>query len=214
MSAAQQRWFRLGRSGLLEPFESPEDTARRLIGVQAQLPVAAQLTFWNRTHSTSIAGLESRRLDERSLVRIWGQRNTLHLYASEDWPLLHALLSEGKTSLEKRLAQAGLEFKRAMKSVERRLERGETLTRAAAACGLFDAMILQMLSVGEEIGAVPEMCREIAETFEAEVDYELKNLSDTIEPIMIVVIGGIVLVLALGVYLPMWDMAGAAKGGG
>ena len=94
------------------------------------------------------------------------------------------------------------------------IERGETLTRAAAACGLFDAMILQMLSVGEEIGAVPEMCREIAETFEAEVDYELKNLSDTIEPIMIVVIGGIVLVLALGVYLPMWDMAGAAKGGG
>ena len=85
--------------------------------------------------------------------------------------------------------------------------------RIPAACGLFDAMILQMLSVGEEIGALPEMCRDIAETFESEVDYDLKNLSDTIEPVMILVIGAIVLVLALGVYLPMWDMAGAAKGG-
>ena len=92
------------------------------------------------------------------------------------------------------------------------IERGETLTRAATACGLFDSMILQMLSVGEEIGAVPEMCIEIAESFESEVAYDLKNLSDTIEPVMIVLIGGIVLILALGVYLPMWDMAGVAKG--
>ena len=45
------------------------------------------------------------------------------------------------------------------------------------------------------------------------VDYDLKRLSDTIEPLLIVAIGGIVLVLALGVYLPMWDMAAAARGG-
>ncbi len=92
------------------------------------------------------------------------------------------------------------------------IERGETMTRAAAACGLFDPLMLQMMAVGEETGTVPDMFREIAESYESEVDYDLKRLSDTIEPVMIVCIGGIVLILALGVYLPMWDMASAARG--
>ena len=91
------------------------------------------------------------------------------------------------------------------------IERGETLTRAAAACGLFNPLMLQMMAVGEETGTVAEMFREIAESYESEVDYELKRLSDTIEPVMIVFIGAIVLILALGVYLPMWDMAAAAR---
>jgi MSHA biogenesis protein MshG len=94
------------------------------------------------------------------------------------------------------------------------LERGESLTNAAAASGLFATLYLHMLSVGEESGALAEMHREIAESCEAEVEYELKRMSDLIEPILIVAIGAVVFVLALGVYLPMWDLARAAKGGG
>ncbi|MCP4005179.1 MAG: type II secretion system F family protein [bacterium] len=94
------------------------------------------------------------------------------------------------------------------------IERGETFSKAAASCGLFDPIALQMLSVGEESGELAEMHREIAETYEAEVDYDLRRLSDLIEPMLIVAIGGIVLVLALGVYLPMWDFSSAIKGGG
>lgn len=91
------------------------------------------------------------------------------------------------------------------------IERGDTLTRSAAATGLFTPLVLQMLSVGEETGAVDEMLREVADFYEREVDYDLKKLSSAIEPILIVVIGGMVLVLALGVFLPMWNLSSMAR---
>lgn len=90
------------------------------------------------------------------------------------------------------------------------VERGDTLLRSAAACGLFTPVVLQMLSVGEETGALDSMLLEVAEFYEREVDYELKNMSAAIEPLLIAVIGGIVLVLALGIFLPMWDLSSAA----
>lgn len=93
------------------------------------------------------------------------------------------------------------------------VERGESLTRTAAATNLFPTLVTQMLSVGEESGAVDEMLTEVAEFYEGEVDYELKNLSSAIEPILIIVLGGVLLVVALGVFLPMWDLAQAARGG-
>jgi MSHA biogenesis protein MshG len=93
------------------------------------------------------------------------------------------------------------------------IERGETITRTAATTGLFPPMVLQMLAVGEETGAVDDLLVEVAEYYEREVDYLLKNLSSAIEPILIVVIGVMVLILALGVFLPMWDLSRAARGG-
>ena len=64
-----------------------------------------------------------------------------------------------------------------------------------------------MLAVGEESGTVEELLEEVASYYEREVDYDIKNLSGTIEPILIVAIGIMVLILALGVFLPMWDLA-------
>ena len=92
------------------------------------------------------------------------------------------------------------------------IERGDTLTRTAAATGLFTPLVLQMMSVGEETGAVDDLLQEVAEYYEREVDYDLKNLSAAIEPILIVAIGIMVFILALGVFLPMWDLASAYKG--
>jgi MSHA biogenesis protein MshG len=92
------------------------------------------------------------------------------------------------------------------------IERGEGLTRTAAATGMFTPLVLQMLSVGEETGQVDDMLEEVAGFYEREVDYEVKNLSATIEPVMIVLMGGLVLILALGVFLPMWDMATVSMG--
>lgn len=86
------------------------------------------------------------------------------------------------------------------------IERGDSLTRTAAATGQFTPLVLQMLAVGEETGEVDRLLAEVADYYEREVDYELKNLSATIEPVMIVAIGVMVLILALGVFLPMWDM--------
>ncbi len=93
------------------------------------------------------------------------------------------------------------------------VERGETITRTAAATGMFPALVIQMISVGEETGAIDELMDEVAEYYEREVDYDLKNLSAAIEPILIVAIGIMVLILALGVFLPMWDLVKAARGG-
>ena len=91
------------------------------------------------------------------------------------------------------------------------LERGETITRTAGATGMFPPLVLQMISVGEESGTVDTLLTEVAEYYEREVDYDLKNLSSSIEPILLVAVGGLVLVLALGVFLPMWDMAQAFR---
>ncbi|MDH5371271.1 MAG: type II secretion system F family protein, partial [Gammaproteobacteria bacterium] len=86
------------------------------------------------------------------------------------------------------------------------------LTRTAASTEMFTPLIIQMLTVGEETGNVDEMLKEVADFYDREVDYDVKNLTSAIEPILIVFIGIMVLVLALGVFLPMWDLAAAAKG--
>jgi MSHA biogenesis protein MshG len=94
------------------------------------------------------------------------------------------------------------------------VERGESLLRTAVTTGVFTPVVLQMISVGEEAGELDELLREVAEMYQREVEYELKTLSSQIEPILIVMLGGLVLVLALGVFLPMWDMGQAALGSG
>ncbi|MFK5915310.1 MAG: type II secretion system F family protein [Woeseiaceae bacterium] len=92
------------------------------------------------------------------------------------------------------------------------IERGDTLTRTAVATEMFTPLVIQMLTVGEETGNVDDMLKEVADFYDREVDYDVKNLTSAIEPILIIFIGAMVLVLALGVFLPMWDLAGAAQG--
>lgn len=92
------------------------------------------------------------------------------------------------------------------------IERGESLSRTAAATGLFSPLVLQMLGIGEETGDVDSMLTETAEFYEREVDYDLRNLSAYIEPILLIFLAVLVLILALGVFLPMWDVGRAALG--
>lgn len=90
------------------------------------------------------------------------------------------------------------------------VERGESILRTAVASGVFTPIVLQMIAVGEETGAIDELMDEIAQMYEREVDYELKTLSAQIEPILISFLGAVVLVLALGVFLPLWDLGKAS----
>jgi MSHA biogenesis protein MshG len=94
------------------------------------------------------------------------------------------------------------------------VERGESLLRTAVTTGVFTPVVLQMISVGEEAGELDDLLREVAEMYQREVEYELKTLSSQIEPILIVLLGVLVLILALGVFLPMWDLGRAALAGG
>jgi MSHA biogenesis protein MshG len=94
-----------------------------------------------------------------------------------------------------------------------RISRGEPLTASATAAGVFPPLLLQMIGVGEESGSVDELLDEAADYYERDVDYDLKRLSELIEPVLIVVLGVVVLILALGVYLPLWDMVSLARSG-
>ena len=90
------------------------------------------------------------------------------------------------------------------------VERGESILRAAAATGVFTPIVLQMISVGEESGAIDDLMNEVGDLYTNEVQYELKTLGQQIEPIMIIFLGFMVLVLALGVFLPVWDLGRVA----
>ena len=91
------------------------------------------------------------------------------------------------------------------------IERGESLWKTAHTTGLFTPLVLQMIALGEETGSLPELLDEVAEHYKREVDYDLDNLSAALEPILMVAVGGMVLVLALGIFLPMWDMVKLVK---
>jgi MSHA biogenesis protein MshG len=89
------------------------------------------------------------------------------------------------------------------------VERGDSLLRTAIGAGIFTPVVLQMVAVGEESGALDDLLEEIADAYQRETEYELKTLSSQIEPILIVFLGVIVLIVALGVFLPIWDLGKA-----
>ncbi len=91
------------------------------------------------------------------------------------------------------------------------IERGESLWRTAHSTGLFTPLVLQMIALGEETGSLPELLNEVADHYKREVDYDLENLSAAIEPLLMAAVGGIVLILALGIFVPMWDMVSLVK---
>lgn len=94
------------------------------------------------------------------------------------------------------------------------IERGETILRTATQTQVFSPLVLQMIAVGEESGSLDELMQEIADMYQADVEYDVKTLGAQIEPILIIFLGVLVLVLALGVFLPIWDMSSVMLNGG
>lgn len=101
-----------------------------------------------------------------------------------------------------------------IKDMRAGIERGESLLRTARQSEMFTPLILQMIAVGEETGSVDDMLVNVADFYDEDVDYGLKRLAESIEPILIVAMGILVLILALGVFLPIWDLGAAAMGRG
>jgi len=101
-----------------------------------------------------------------------------------------------------------------IKEMRAGIERGESLLRTARQSDMFTPLILQMIAVGEETGSVDDMLVNVADFYDEDVDYGLKRLAESIEPILIVAMGILVLILALGVFLPIWDLGAAAMGRG
>lgn len=99
-------------------------------------------------------------------------------------------------------------------AMRRGIESGDSMLRVHNSSQLFTPLVLQMVAVGEETGQIDQLLNDAADFYEGEVDYDLKNLTAKLEPILIGFVACIVLVLALGIYLPMWDMLNVVKGGG
>jgi len=96
---------------------------------------------------------------------------------------------------------------RELDKLEESVRQGGGLSQQLRKSGVFTPMVVQMISVGEETGKIDEMLAKVSQYYELETEYTIKNLSTLIEPVLIITIGGMVLFLALGIFLPMWDMA-------
>ncbi|WP_162062405.1 type II secretion system F family protein [Vibrio taketomensis] len=92
------------------------------------------------------------------------------------------------------------------------IEAGSSISSTAINSRIFTPLVIQMIAVGEETGRIDELLVEVADFYDREVDYDLKTLTARIEPFLLVVVAGMVLVLALGIFLPMWGMLDAIKG--
>jgi MSHA biogenesis protein MshG len=142
-------------------------------------------------------------LREAILARV---TRSLSICLSAGIPALQAFATIARTTGNDYISEAILRLRDTV-------ERGESISRAAAAGTLFPPLVIQMIAVGEETGELSELLGEVAEHYRRDVDYQLKNLTAMIEPLLIVVVGGIVCVLALAVFLPMWDMFAKVGGG-
>ena len=105
---------------------------------------------------------------------------------------------------------ANRHFAKQVASMRERISQGKSLTFAARDTEFFPPLVMQMITTGEETGRLDEMLDEAADFYEREVAYDVKTLGDFIEPVLLVVVSGMVLTLALGIFLPMWDMARVA----
>jgi general secretion pathway protein F len=105
-----------------------------------------------------------------------------------------------------------LPLKKKLQSVRFAVEKGGTLNKGLAETELFENMILQMVRAGEDSGTLDAMIQKVAEYYKMRFDAIIDGLSEAIEPIMLFFIAGMVILLALGIFLPMWDMGNAVQG--
>lgn len=99
-----------------------------------------------------------------------------------------------------------------MKTIKTNVEKGSSLTDAFKNTEMFEPMTIQMIKSGESSGQLENMMVKITEYYKMKFNYILDNLSSYIEPILMFFIAGAILLLALGIFLPMWDMSKVVKG--
>jgi type IV pilus assembly protein PilC len=93
--------------------------------------------------------------------------------------------------------------------VRQKVIEGSDMTTPLTEAGVFPSMVVQMIGVGEATGAMDTMLNKIADFYEEEVDVAVDGLTSMIEPILMVVIGGIVGTMMVAMYLPMFSMGKA-----
>jgi type II secretory pathway component PulF len=95
---------------------------------------------------------------------------------------------------------------RAIDAMSESLRDGRGLREPMEKSGLFPPLVMQMVAVGEEAGNIDAMLNKVSDYYDMDVEYTLRNLSTLLEPVLLLFVGAMVLFLALGIFLPMWDM--------
>jgi type IV pilus assembly protein PilC len=119
-------------------------------------------------------------------------------------PILDALRIVAKTA-------GNVLIETALTTVADRITEGKTMVEPLAETKLFPSMVVQMIGVGEQTGALDQMLNKIADFYEDEVDVAVSSLTAMMEPIMMVGIGGMVGFMLIAMYMPIFDIAGAVK---
>ncbi|MBI1810621.1 MAG: type II secretion system F family protein [Nitrospirae bacterium] len=119
-------------------------------------------------------------------------------------PMLHALDIVAGTL-------GNIIIARAVEVIKESVREGKGLAVPMASTMVFPPMVTQMVAVGEETGALDDMLTKVADYYDLEVEYAIKNLSITLEPVLLVFLAGGILFLALGIFLPIWDMMKVMK---
>ncbi|HEY2956230.1 MAG TPA: type II secretion system F family protein [Candidatus Eisenbacteria bacterium] len=131
---------------------------------------------------------------------------TLGTLIASGVPILSGLEITARTAGNKIIAEA-------IMTARASIREGETVSAPLKQSGVFPPMVVQMISVGEQTGALDEMLTKIAVFYEAEVDTAVDTLTSIIEPVMIVIMGGIVGGMVIAMYLPMFKLITVVAGG-
>lgn len=105
-----------------------------------------------------------------------------------------------------------LPLKKRLSSVRVAVEKGSSLNEGLKETKLFENMIIQMVSAGEDSGTLETMINKVAGYYKMRFDAIIDGLSEAIEPIMLLILACMVILLALGIFLPMWEMGNAVQG--
>jgi type II secretory pathway component PulF len=96
-------------------------------------------------------------------------------------------------------------------SVKVSVQRGSQFAEAIRQTGIYEGMLIQMIDAGEKTGSLDEMLGRVSDYYKSRFDNIVDNIAAYVEPILLVFIASAVLLLGLGIFMPMWDMAKAAK---
>ncbi len=124
---------------------------------------------------------------------------TMATLVSSGVPILQAIEITGKTSGNTVIEDAMLDVKESVRS-------GESIAKPLSRATVFPPMVTHMISIGEETGALDSMLNKVADFYEDEVDSTIKSLTSILEPIMMLFVGGIVGLIVISMYLPMFNM--------
>jgi|GEM_PF-73824 len=105
------------------------------------------------------------------------------------------------------------ELKKKLAGVKILVGRGVSITDAFRETQLYEGMLIQMISAGEQSGSLDAMLEKVTDYYKMKFNDIIDNISSYIEPILLFFIAGMVILLALGIFMPMWDMGRAVKGG-